>query len=294
MVGYLLDGEWTIACQRTVSQRLVATGWQREWAVREGGSVSGDARLDALSLVNFPTEAALLSDVEACLARGQGFAIATLNLDHVVKLRRDPAFRAAYLAQSHVVADGNPIVWMAHLAGRRDVALVPGSELITPVAALAARLGVPLAFLGSTDTVLRAAADQLVADHPGLQVAACVAPPYGFDPTGPAADAMLDQIAASGARICLLALGAPKQELLAARGFARHPQLGFLSIGAGLDFIAGHQTRAPVWVRRIAMEWLWRMLSNPKRLARRYLDCALVLPSLAGQALKTRSQRQGK
>ena len=57
-------------------------------------------------------------------------------------------------------------------------------------------------------------------------------------------------MAASGARICLLALGAPKQEILAARGFARHPQLGFLSIGAGLDFIAGHQTRAPVWVRK--------------------------------------------
>ncbi len=247
-----------------------------------------------LSLVNFPTETALLADVKSCLKAGKGFAIATLNLDHVVKLRRDPVFRAAYQAQSHVVADGNPIVWLSRLAGRSEVALVPGSELIAPVAALAARAGVPLAFLGSTEPVLRAAADRLVADHPGLQVAACLAPPYGFDPTGPAADAMLDQIAASGARICLLALGAPKQEVLAARGFARHPQLGFLSIGAGLDFIAGHQTRAPVWVRKIAMEWLWRMLSNPRRLARRYLDCALVLPSLAGQALKIRSGGQGR
>ncbi|MCU0902865.1 MAG: WecB/TagA/CpsF family glycosyltransferase [Tabrizicola sp.] len=247
-----------------------------------------------LSLVNFPTEAALLADVESCLARGQGFAIATLNLDHVVKLRRDPAFRAAYAAQSHVVADGNPIVWLMRLAGRREVALVPGSELIAPVAALAARLKVPLAFLGSTDPVLRAAADRLRADHPGLTVAACLAPPYGFDPTSPAADALLDEIAASGARICLLALGAPKQEVLAARGFACHPGLGFLSIGAGLDFIAGHQTRAPVWVRKVAMEWLWRMLGNPRRLARRYLDCALVLPSLAGAALRSRSGGQGK
>jgi exopolysaccharide biosynthesis WecB/TagA/CpsF family protein len=254
----------------------------------------GTGLLPPLSLVNFPTEAALLADVEACLARGQGFAIATLNLDHVVKLRRDPAFAAAYQAQSHVVADGNPIVWMMRLAGRRDVALVPGSELIAPVAALAARRRVPIAFLGSTEPVLRAAADRLEADYPGLTVAACLAPPYGFDPTGAAADAMLDQVAASGARICLLALGAPKQEVLAARGFARHPGLGFLSIGAGLDFIAGHQTRAPVWVRKIAMEWLWRMLSNPRRLARRYLDCALVLPSLAGAALRSRSRGQGQ
>jgi N-acetylglucosaminyldiphosphoundecaprenol N-acetyl-beta-D-mannosaminyltransferase len=248
--------------------------------VSDGQPVSGDVRLDALSLVNFPTEAALLADIEACLDRGQGFAIATLNLDHVVKLRRDQAFRAAYQAQSHVVADGNPIVWLSRLAGRHEVALVPGSELIAPVAAMAARVGAPLAFLGSTETVLRAAAERLEADHAGLMVAACLAPPYGFDPNGAAADALLDQVAASGARICLLALGAPKQ----------HPQLGFLSIGAGLDFIAGHQTRAPVWVRKIAMEWLWRMLSNPRRLARRYLDCALVLPSLAGAALKARSE----
>jgi N-acetylglucosaminyldiphosphoundecaprenol N-acetyl-beta-D-mannosaminyltransferase len=243
---------------------------------------------DELSLVNFPTEAALLADVEAHLRDGKGFAIATLNLDHVVKMRRSPAFLRAYRAHSHVVADGNPIVWLSHLAGRRDVALVPGSELIQPMAALAARMGTPLAFLGSTDTVLHAAATQLEADHPGLKVAACLAPPNGFDPDSAAADAMLDEIAASGARICLLALGAPKQEVLAARGLARHPQLGFLSIGAGLDFIAGHQVRAPVWVRKIAMEWLWRMLSNPRRLARRYLDCALVLPSLAGTALSRR------
>jgi N-acetylglucosaminyldiphosphoundecaprenol N-acetyl-beta-D-mannosaminyltransferase len=153
---------------------------------------------------------------------------------------------------------------------------------------LAARVGVPLGFLGSTEAVLARAAEELKARHPGLQVAACLSPAYGFDPTGKLADDLLDQLAASGARICLLALGAPKQEVLAARGLARHPQLGFLSIGAGLDFIAGHQTRAPLWVRKLAMEWLWRMLSNPKRLARRYLDCALVLPSLGVKALATR------
>ena len=243
-----------------------------------------------LALVNFPTEAALLADVETCLKAGRGFAIATLNLDHVVKMRRNPDFLRAYRAHSHVVADGNPIVWLSRLAGRK-VGLVPGSELIAPVAALAARLGTPLAFLGSTAPVLTLAAERLTANHPGLKVAACLAPPYGFDPEGPAADAMLDEVAALGARICLLALGAPKQELLAARGLARHPGMGFLSIGAGLDFIAGHQTRAPVWVRRIAMEWLWRMLGNPRRLARRYMDCALVMPSLAGQALAERGRK---
>jgi N-acetylglucosaminyldiphosphoundecaprenol N-acetyl-beta-D-mannosaminyltransferase len=272
-------------------QTVVTTVWRMETRVTEDQPMLQGASFDALSLVNFPTEAALLADIETCLRAGQGFAVATLNLDHIVKMRRNLGFRRAYVAHSHVVADGNPIVWLSRLAGRHEVSLVPGSELIVPFASLAARVGAPLAFLGSTERVLGAAADQLRADHPGLEVAACLAPPYGFDPESPAADEMLDRVAASGARICLLALGAPKQEVLAARGLARHPQLGFLSIGAGLDFIAGHQTRAPVWVRKIAMEWLWRMLSNPRRLARRYLDCALVLPSLTGQALAARKAR---
>lgn len=241
-----------------------------------------------LTLVNMPDQPALLSDIACCLDEARGFAVATLNLDHAVKLRRSPAFFRAYAAQSHVVADGNPIVWLARLAGRREVRLVPGSELIEPLVALAAVKRVPIGFLGSTGPVLALSAERLGTGHPGLQVAAQVAPPFGFDPEGAEADRMLDQIAASGARICFLALGAPKQEILAARGLARHPGLGFVSIGAGLDFIAGHQTRAPRWVRRLAAEWLWRMLGNPRRLARRYLDCIVILPSLALHAVASR------
>jgi exopolysaccharide biosynthesis WecB/TagA/CpsF family protein len=255
---------------------------------RDADDLAGPA---VLGLVGVPTQAALLQGLSAALDRGEGFAVATLNLDHIVKLRRDAAFRRAYLAQTHVVADGNPVVWLARLSGRRQVALVPGSELIAPLAALAAAKGVSLALLGSTEPALRAAAERLEADHPGLTVAACLAPPMGFDPASAAADAMLDAVAASGARLCLLALGAPKQEILAVRGLARHPGLGFVSIGAGLDFVAGRQKRAPAWVRRIAMEWLWRMLSDPRRLARRYLDCALVLPGLT---LAARREGRGR
>ena len=239
-----------------------------------------------LSLVDVPTEAALLDDLAKRLEAGHGFAVATLNLDHIVKLRRDPRFRWAYAAQTHVVADGNPVVWLARAAGRADVQLVPGSELIGPVASLAARLAVPVALVGSTEAALSAATQALRAEHPGLDIAAAISPAMGFDPESPAADKILDSVAASGARLCFLALGAPKQEVLAARGLARHPSIGFLSIGAGLDFIAGKQKRAPLWVRKLALEWLWRMLSNPRRLARRYVDCALVLPPLMIAAVR--------
>jgi len=231
----------------------------------------------------------LLAEMEARLRDGDGFAVATLNLDHVVKLRRDPAFRAAYVAQSHVVADGNPIVWLCRLAGRQ-VELVPGSDLIAPAMALAARLSVPVGLIGSTEAVLERAAARLEEAEPGLRVVARIAPPMGFDPAGPAAAAVLEQVAGTGARLVLLALGAPKQERLAALGRVRQPGLGFVSIGAGLDFIAGTQRRAPVWVRMLALEWLWRMLGDPARLAGRYAACAAVLPRLALTALAERRQ----
>lgn len=234
-----------------------------------------------------PSQAALLADLAVRFAAGRGFAVATLNLDHVVKLGRDAGFRAAYARQTHVVADGNPVVWLQRLAGR-PVDLVPGSDLVGPLMALAARKGVPVAFLGSSAAVLEAAAARLQAAHPGLRIVERIAPPYGYDPEGAAAGADLDRIGASGARLCLLALGAPKQELLAARGLDRVPQCGFVSVGAGLDFIAGVQRRAPVWVRRMALEWVWRMAGDWRRLARRYLDCALVMPGLTLAAWRAR------
>ena len=238
-------------------------------------------------VVNTPSRAALLADLSVRLAAGRGFTIATLNLDHVVKLQRDPGFRSAYGRHSHVVADGNPVVWLARLAGQRTE-LVPGSDLVDPVAELAASHGVPVAFLGSTDAALARAADELARRHSGLRVVTRIAPPMGFDPAGAAADAAIAELAASGARLCFLALGAPRQEIFAVRAQERLPQVGFLSIGAGLDFVAGTQARAPAWVRALAAEWLWRLGTDPRRLASRYAACIALLPRLARLALMTR------
>jgi N-acetylglucosaminyldiphosphoundecaprenol N-acetyl-beta-D-mannosaminyltransferase len=240
--------------------------------------------------VNMATRAALLSSIARHLRAGEGFTLATLNLDHIVKLRRDPAFRAAYAAHTHVVADGNPVVWASRIAGR-PVALLPGSELIAPLCGLAAANGVRVALLGSTDATLRQAADRLIAAYPTLRIVARVAPPFGFDPASELADGVLDKVAASGARLCFVALGAPRQELLAMRGAARLPCCGFVSVGAGLDFIAGTQARAPAWVRWIALEWLWRTMGNPRRFALRYAACIAVLPWLAVMSLGLRRDR---
>jgi exopolysaccharide biosynthesis WecB/TagA/CpsF family protein len=239
-----------------------------------------------------PTRAALLREIGLCFDSGHGFTLATLNLDHVVKLRRDRNFHDAYRRHSHVVADGNPIVWLSRLAGH-DVELVPGCELIDPIAALAAERNVPVALVGSTDAVLAKAGAALRARFPGLTIAVRIAPPFGIDVQGEDADRIIDQIEETGARVCFLALGAPKQEILAVRAAERLPSCGFVSVGAGLDFIAGAQQRAPAWIRRLSMEWLWRLGGNPRRLTRRYAACFGILPVLTVSALQRRMRDAG-
>lgn len=238
-------------------------------------------------LVNIPDMATLEAEIMARFTARAGFALATINLDHLDKLAESAAFRTAYQAQDFVVADGNPIVWLSRLAGRR-VDLLPGSELVLPLVRWAAKSGRPVALVGATPDTLASAATVLENAVPGVNICAQIAPEMGFDPAGRAGDAVLRDLKASGAGLALLALGAPKQELFAARARLILPTLGLASIGAGLDFLAGTQKRAPSWVRRIAMEWLWRVALSPGRLAKRYGRSLLALPGHAIRAWRLR------
>jgi len=238
--------------------------------------------------VNVPDWVALERQISARLRAGEGFSLATINLDHLVKLREDARFRDAYAVQDLIVADGNPIVWMSKLA-RRNVELIPGSDAILPLTRMAAAQGKTIALVGSTDDTLAAAKSFLEGEVPGTRIVATVAPPMGFDPSGHSADEVLNALDAAGADIAFLALGAPKQELFAAYGRRTLPSVGFVSIGAGLDFFAGSQARAPKWVRAIAMEWLWRALSQPARLIPRYARCFRILPEEIAHAWQLRS-----
>lgn len=239
--------------------------------------------------INMPTRAALFRTLRDRFARKQGFALATLNLDHLSRLPRDPAFATAYGRHDFVVADGRPVTWLCRIAGERT-ALLPGSDLVRPLCRLAAEEGVSVAMIGSSQSVLDRAAARLTAEVPGLKIGFIHAPPFGFEPEGDAAFALLRELAASGARLCFVALSAPRQEQLAARGRQVAPAVGFACIGAGLDFIAGHQHRAPRLMRLLALEWLWRLMLSPRRLGPRYARCFAILPGLMGRALRQRWQ----
>jgi len=239
--------------------------------------------------INCPDSAALLAAVRQRLAGRRGFAIATINVDHLQRLGQDARFRRAYAAHDLVCADGNPIVWLSRVA-RRPVALAPGSDLVLPLAAEAARAGLPVALIGSSPESLALAARAMQAAVPGLQVALTLAPGFPFDPMGEEGAEIIARIRASGARLCFLALGAPRQELFAIRARDALGDVGFASIGAGLDFLSGHQRRAPKLLRRIKLEWFWRMMSDPRRLFLRYARGFAILPGHLRHALALRAK----
>lgn len=242
---------------------------------------------DRTIAVNVPTHAALEREVRNRFRTRRGFALATVNLDHLAKMARDPGFARAYEGQDLVVADGRPIVTLSRIAGR-PVELLPGSDLVEPLCRWAACEAVSVAMVGSTQEVLDTAAATLEADVPGLEVALKIAPSQGFDPNGEEATGILRQLEAAGIGLCFLAFGAPKQEMLVFRGRDLAPSTGFASVGAGLDFLGGGQVRAPRWMRRSGLEWLWRALGDPGRMIPRYLRCAAILPGQVAQARRLR------
>jgi N-acetylglucosaminyldiphosphoundecaprenol N-acetyl-beta-D-mannosaminyltransferase len=228
--------------------------------------------------------------VTAQLKQPESFVVFTLNLDHLVKLRSDEKFRDAYRNAEIVTADGFPVVTLAGLDGI-SIERTTGSDLIEPLCLSAAKNGFSIFLFGTTLTALCAAARRLSARVPGLDVRGVFSPPSGFAEGSDISDEAIRIIAESGARICFVALGPPKQEIFAAAAKRLTSGVAFLAVGAGLDFIAGTQTRSPPLFRRLNMEWAWRFTTSPKRLGGRYIRCALLFAELLGSRVLYRRRK---
>ncbi len=235
----------------------------------------------------------LFRSVEERLRSGVGFALATMNLDHLVKLRGSAEYRAAYSAHDFISADGNPVVWLSHLS-ETPIKLVTGSDTMFPLLEIAAQNNINVGFFGSMPDVLDEASARLRREIAGLNVVWTKSPEMGFDPTGESARAAIREMQAAKVQMCIISLSAPRQEIFSAFGRSMAPEIGFCCFGASLDFVAGRQVRAPQIVRALALEWLWRAMSAPRRLVPRYVACAMILPSLAIEAKKLRKSRQPK
>lgn len=224
------------------------------------------------------------------ITQPESFVIFTLNLDHLVKLRSNEKFREAYFNAELVTADGFSVVMLAKLDGI-SIERTAGSDLIEPLCRSAATNGFSIFLFGATLPTLCSAAARLSARVPGLDIRGVFSPPNEFSEKSEAADEAIRVISESGAQICFVALGPPKQEIFAAVAKQRTSGVAFFAVGAGLDFIAGTQTRCPPLLRQLNMEWAWRFATNPKRLGWRYFRCALLFAELLGRRLLNRPRK---
>ena len=216
------------------------------------------------------TFAGTLERIEALVDAGEGGAVFTPNVDHVVTAEEDPAFLAAYEAASLVVPDGQPLLWASRLLGARLPEKVSGSDLVWPLMEMAARRRWRVYVLGGAPGVADAAAARFEREL-GVVIAGVDCPEVALAPPPDPDDPVVERVRRAAPHLLLVALGSPKQERWMHRNAERLGPAVKLGIGATLDFVTGRVRRAPRWMSRSGLEWLHRLSQEPWRLAHRYL-----------------------
>jgi N-acetylglucosaminyldiphosphoundecaprenol N-acetyl-beta-D-mannosaminyltransferase len=235
---------------------------------------------DALS------EEQVVAHIVAASANGEGGWVATPNIDICRQASRDPAARALVNQASLVVPDGMPLIWAARLRGDELPERVTGSSLIFSLSAAAAENGRSIYLLGGEPGVPQRAGQELARHYPGLSVAGADAPPVGFDSRPGDMAEIRARLVAAAPDIVYVGLGFPKQERVIAALAPALPGTWFVGCGAAIPFAAGALARAPGWLQRLGMEWAYRLISEPRRLFRRYLvdDLPYAVGLLAASA----------
>lgn len=212
-----------------------------------------------------------VDSIQAMIADGGSHYVVTPNVDFLVKAQRDAELRRVLVHADLVLCDGKPIVWASHLLSGVLPCRVAGSDLIPLLLDRAAQNDWRIFLLGGSPEVAAEAARRIATAYPALQEVAHFSPPYRplaeMDNTE-----VFARIRAAKPHIMLVCFGCPKQEKWISRNLGQLEVPVMIAAGATVDFLAGSMARAPVWMRRSGTEWIFRLLQEPRRLARRYAD----------------------
>ncbi len=221
--------------------------------------------------------------------------VVTPNVDHTIMLQEHEALRNAYAHAALVLPDGYPVVWASHLLGKKLPERVAGSDLV-PALFAAANPKRPLRtfLLGAAPGVADRAADSIRAKWTAVDIVDTYSPPLGFEHDDVEQERILARIKTAKPDLLVVGLGAPKQEVWVHKQRERLASSVVLCVGATIDFLAGEKNRAPRWVQHIYLEWLYRLLSEPKRLFWRYARDAWVFPQLVWREWRRSLRKPGK
>ncbi|MGO5501192.1 WecB/TagA/CpsF family glycosyltransferase [Paratractidigestivibacter faecalis] len=211
-----------------------------------------------------------LARVAELVRAGEPAHVLFLNVDVMVKADRNPRLKRAIERSALSLMDGKPPLRVAQKRGIPLPEKVSGSDFVPAVCAMAEREGLSVFILGGKEGVPETARDNLLAQHPSLGVVGVYSPKLGFETNPAELEKINEMLIEAGPDILLACLSCPKQEVFVEENRQVYRAPVSISCGATVDFLAGNVRRAPEWVSRAGIEWLYRFLKEPKRLFKRY------------------------
>jgi len=197
--------------------------------------------------------------------------IVTPNVDHVLNYQKNARFKAAYEDAALTLLDGMPLYWALKIQGKKIREKVSGSDLFLASLEACERHRLSVYFLGASEEVNKKGTEIIQKTFPRLNIKGNHSPPFGFEKDQKVNKATILNINKTKPDVLYLFLGSPKSEIWIHENINKLDIKLALNLGASLDFVAGKYKRAPKWMQKSGIEWVWRMGSDPKRLVKRYL-----------------------
>jgi N-acetylglucosaminyldiphosphoundecaprenol N-acetyl-beta-D-mannosaminyltransferase len=224
--------------------------------------------------------------------RKTGRFIVTPNLNHLVLYQDDADFRNAYGKASLVVPDGRYVILISRILGRRLPEPVNGSDLVPALMEESKRRGNLTVFLlGAMPGIAEAAAAKVESRWRHVKVVGTYSPPVGFETDPLENQSIIERINKVSPDLLIVGVTPPRQEIWLSRHAAQIRASASICAGATIDFLAESKPRAPVWMQKCGMEWIFRALSEPRRLIPRYLNDGIAVLKLFYREVKSGQNR---
>lgn len=232
-----------------------------------------------------------VATIEGWIEGGVRNYVCVTGAHGIIESRSNERLRAIYNNAGLSTPDGMPLVWMARALGHASTQRVYGPDLMLALSARSAERGYRNFYYGGGEGVADLLRQALESRFPNLEVAGTHTPPYRRL-TAEEDAAVVEKINAARPDIVWVGLGAPKQEFWMAEHFGRIDAPVMIGVGAAFDFLSGLKAQAPSWMQRTGLEWFYRLVTEPRRLWRRYLSVVPAFLFLAvAQLVKDRAAR---
>lgn len=264
--------------------------WKKPFSMPGSRPMNADKKVTILgvNVSRYGLEETISKMAEA-IEKGERLRIAVTPVNCLLWARKNEALKQIYNTADIVTADGVPVVWASAWLRKPITGRVTGLDLLPEFAKTAAQKGYSFFFLGAAEGVGEQLASVLVHHHPGLRIAGIYSPPYAETFSAEENRKMTHMINQSGADILWVSLTAPKQDFWIQEHFPRLKPAVVIGVGAAFDVVSGRIPRAPLWMQKRGLEWLFRLSKEPVRLFRRYLvEAPLFFPLIFKQIIQTR------